>query len=348
MNIQIKDKTISTAHPTYIIAELSGNHNQDFDLAVKTVYAMKEAGADAVKLQTYTTDTITLDSEKPDFKTRPDSLWAGQKLYDLYKVAYTPWEWQPKLKQLANDLGMHCFSSPFDHSAVDFLEEMNVPAYKIASLEITDIPLIKYAASKGKPIIISTGIADIEDIDLAVEACHSVGNHQISLLKCTSAYPTPLEDSHLQSIPFLQSKYKVVIGLSDHTLGTIVPITAVALGARIVEKHFILDRSLGGVDSAFSLDAGEFKHMVDSIRDIEKALGQSEYFLSEKGKRAKVSARSLYITQDMKKGEVFTLDKVRSVRPSYGLHPQYLEQVLGKRVAKDVEAATALSWELIE
>ncbi|MEZ4888841.1 MAG: pseudaminic acid synthase [Chitinophagales bacterium] len=346
--MQIKDKKIGIDHPTYIIAELSGNHNQDFDLAVKTVYAMKEAGADAVKLQTYTADTITLDSEKPDFKTRADSLWAGQKLHDLYKVAYTPWEWQPKLKQLANDLGMHCFSSPFDPTSVDFLEKMNVPAYKIASFEITDIPLIKYVASKGKPVIMSTGIADLSDIELAIAACHSVGNHQIALLKCTSAYPTPLEDAHLQNIPFLASKYNTIVGLSDHTLGTIVPITAVALGARIVEKHFILDRNLGGVDSAFSLDATEFKEMVDSIRNVEKALGQKDYFLPEKSKRAKVSARSLYISQDMKKGDVFTLDNVRSVRPAYGLHPQYLEQVLGKKVTEDVDAATALSWELVQ
>jgi pseudaminic acid synthase len=344
---KIHDRQISADSPTYIIAELSANHKQDFDLALETIHAMKEAGADAVKLQTYRADTITLDSEKPLFRTRPDSLWAGRKLYELYEEAYTPWEWHASLKEEIEKLDMHFFSSPFDHTAVDFLDELGVPAFKIASLEITDIPLIRYAASKGKPLIISTGIARPEDIELALQSCKEEGNQQVALLKCTSAYPTPLEDANLQNIPWLQATYGCVVGLSDHTLGTLAPTLAVALGARIIEKHFILDRKLGGVDAAFSLDAKEFKQMVDAVRDTEKALGQAEYELGEKGEDARVSARSLIVTEDIPKGAPFTKENLRSLRPGAGLPPRFLPEILGKTAAEDIERGTPLSWEMV-
>lgn len=346
--ITIKDKVIGKKHPTYIIAELSGNHNQDFDLAVKTIEAAKQAGVDALKLQTYTADTITLDSDLPHFRTRSDSLWAGQKLYDLYKVAYTPWEWQPKLKKIANDLGLHCFSSPFDLSSVDFLEQMDVPAYKIASFEITDIPLIEYVASKNKPIIISTGIANKEDIQLAVDACRKQGNEQIAILKCTSAYPTPLEDANLNTIPLIAQEFDTVVGLSDHTLGTLVPTIAVSLGARIIEKHIILDKSIGGVDSAFSLDAQEFKSLVDEVRATERAMGAATFEPNEKMISAKRSARSLFAIEDIAAGTILSHENIRSLRPGLGLHPKHLKTVLGKKAKSDIKKGSPLRWELID
>lgn len=346
--IKIKDRVIGAEHPTYIIAELSGNHNQDFDLAVKTIEAAKEAGVDALKLQTYTADTITLDSDLPHFKTRNDSLWAGQKLYDLYKKAYTPWNWQPKLKKIANDLGLDCFSSPFDFSSVDFLEEMNVPAYKIASFEITDIPLIEYVASKGKPVIISTGIANREDIQCAIDACRSQGNDQIAILKCTSAYPTPLEDANLNTIPLIAQEFDTVVGLSDHTLGTLVPTVAVSLGARIIEKHIILDKALGGVDSAFSLDAKEFKQLVDQVRATEAAMGQATFEPNAKMISAKRSSRSLFVVEDVAAGSLLSSENIRSLRPGLGLHPKHLPEVLGKKAKFDLKKGSPLSWELIQ
>ncbi len=332
----------------FIVAELSANHVQDLNLAKETIYAIKYAGADAVKLQTYTPDTITIDSDKEYFVIKQGTLWDGKNFYELYKEAYTPWEWHYELKELAEKLGLVFFSTPFDRSAVDFLEELDVPMYKIASFEITDIPLIEYVASKGKPVIISTGIATLSDIEEAVNACKRVGNDQIILLKCVSAYPTPLEDVNLRTIPNMAETFGCPVGLSDHTLGISVPIAAVALGARVIEKHFILSKDIDSPDREFSLTPEEFKEMVQAIRDVEKALGKVSYELTEKMKRAKEFARSLFVVKDMKKGEVFTEENVRSIRPGYGLHPKYLKEILGKRARKDIERGTPLSWELID
>ncbi|OEU41773.1 pseudaminic acid synthase [Methanosarcina sp. Ant1] len=347
MEIKIGNRSIGNSKHAFIIAELSANHLHNFDLAVKTIKAIKEAGADAVKLQTYTADTITIDSENEYFRIKQGTLWDGNTLYKLYQEAYTPWEWQPELKKIAEDLGLVCFSSPFDKTSVDFLEKMNVPAYKVASFEITDIPLIEYIASKGKPVIISTGIATLADIEEAVNACKRMGNDQIALLKCTSAYPAPLEDVNLNTIPNLKDTFKTVIGLSDHTLGISVPIAAVALGAKIVEKHFILDRSLGGPDAAFSLEPQEFKAMVEAVRDVEKALGEVNYELTDKMKKSREFSRSLFVVEDVKKGELFTDKNVRSIRPGFGLHPKYLNHVLGKTSKKYLKKGTPLNWDLI-
>lgn len=335
---------LQESESVFIIAELSANHNQDFDIALKTIKAAKEAGADAIKLQTYTADTITLDSDKEYFQVKQDTIWDGTTLHKLYQQAYTPWDWQPKLKKYAEDLGLICFSSPFDKTAVDFLEEMDVPAYKIASFEITDIPLIEYTASKGKPIIISTGIASFADIEEAVNACRRVGNNQISLLKCTSSYPAPIEEANLLTIPHLRDTFNVIPGLSDHTMGHSVAVGAVALGAKIVEKHFILDRNMGGPDSAFSMEPAEFKQMVIAIRDVEKALGKVNYEITPKVEKSRVFARSLFIVRDVKAGEELTVENVRSIRPGYGLHPKHYQEVLGKKFRKDFEKGTPLEW----
>lgn len=332
---------------TFLIAELSANHNQDFEIAMKTIKAMKESGADAVKLQTYTADTITLNSRKDCFMINRGTLWDGMNLYELYQKAFTPWEWQPKLKEYAESLGLICFSSPFDFTSVDFLENLNVPAYKIASFEITDIPLIEYIASKGKPVIISTGIATKDDIELAVNTCRNAGNNQIALLKCTSAYPAPFEEMNLKTLPDLASSFDTIVGLSDHTLGSEASLAAVALGAKIIEKHFIIDRSIGGPDSAFSMEPQEFKQMAQSIRNIEKAIGTIFYGLNEKTAGNRQFARSLFASTDISSGEVFTERNIRSVRPSDGLHPKHYKDILGKKAAKDIEFGTPLSWELI-
>ncbi|MEW6003019.1 MAG: pseudaminic acid synthase [Nitrospirota bacterium] len=334
--------------PVFIVAELSANHRQKFDFAVETIKAMKESGADAVKLQTYTPDTITIDSDNEYFQIKQGTLWDGKTLYQLYQEAYTPWEWQPKLKEIAEDLGLICFSSPFDKSAVDFLEKMDVPAYKIASFEITDIPLIEYIASKGKPVIISTGIATLLDIEEAVKACKKMGNDQIALLKCTSAYPTPLEEVNLKTILNLTETFRTVVGLSDHTLGISVPIAAVALGAKIIEKHFILDRKLSGPDAAFSLEPEEFKAMVNAVREVEKAVGEVSYELTEKMKKGREFSRSLFVVKDVKAGELFTEENVRSIRPAFGLHPRYLNDVLGKKAKVNIKKGTPLHWDLID
>ncbi len=344
--MKIANKKIGKEEPVFIIAELSANHKQDYELAVDTIYAMKEAGADAVKLQTYTPDTITINSND-DIFLKKDGLWKGKTLYELYQTAYTPWEWQPKLKELSEKLGMVCFSSPFDKSAVDFLEEMNVPAYKIASFEIVDIPLIEYVASKGKPVIMSTGIATTEDIQLAIDTCNKAGNSEIALLKCTSSYPAPYEEMNLNTIPFLEKKFGVPVGLSDHTLGTSIPVASVALGAVIIEKHFILDKKLDTPDAAFSLDPAEFKQMVDAVRDVEKALGEKEYVFTERMEKARKNARSLFVVKDIKKGEIFTEENVRSIRPGAGLHPKFLREVIGKKANADIKKGTPLSWELV-
>jgi len=345
--ILIKNKKIGKGYPVFIVAELSANHLQKFDNAVKLIKAAKEAGADAVKLQTYTPDTITIDCDNEYFQIKQGTLWDGKTLYQLYKEAYTPWEWQLKLKEIAQREGLICFSSVFDKSAVDFLEEIDVPAYKIASFEITDIPLIEYVASKGKPVIISTGIATLSDIEEAVNACKRMGNNQIALLKCTSAYPAPLEEINLRTIPSMADTFKTVVGLSDHTLGIPVPIASVALGGCIIEKHLTLDRKLGGPDAAFSLEPSEFKEMVKSVREVEKALGEVSYELTKRIRRSREFSRSLFVVKDVKAGEVFTHENVRSIRPGYGLPPKFLKEVLGRRAACDIKAGTPFEWRMI-
>lgn len=332
----------------FIIAELSANHNHNFDLALETIKAAKECGADAIKLQTYTADTLTINCDNDYFKIKSDTLWDGKTLYNLYEEAFTPWEWHKDLFALAKSEGLICFSSPFDITAVDLLENLDTPIYKIASFEIFDIPLIEYVASKKKPIIISTGIATLTDIEEAVNACRRMGNNDISLLKCTSSYPAPVEEANLLTIPHLRDTFNVNVGLSDHTMGNSVAIAAVALGAKIIEKHFILDRKLGGPDSSFSMEPAEFRQMVDSIRDVEKALGKVNYEITPKVEKSRVFARSLFIVQDVKEGETITEENVRSIRPGYGLHPKYYKELIGKKFRKEYEKGTPLSWEQFE
>lgn len=346
--IRIGNRKISENDSVFIIAELSANHDQKFEIAEKTIHAAKEAGADAIKLQTYTADTITINSKKDYFKIKQGTIWDGKYYYDLYKEAYTPWEWQPKLKEIAESIGLVCFSSPFDNSSVDFLEKMNVPAYKVASFEITDIPLIEYIASKGKPVIISTGVAYEQDIWDALEACRRMNNNQIILLKCTSAYPAPLQEMNLLAIPEMQKKFGVIVGLSDHSLGSEVAIAAVALGAKVIEKHFILDKSIGGPDASFSLDPHEFKKMATNIRNVEQALGKSEYTLSENAIKNRQHSRSLFIVKDLKKGEAITTENIRSIRPGYGILPKFINEFIGKIALMDVEKGTPVNWDLIE
>lgn len=332
----------------FIIAELSANHNGSLETALKTITAMKESGADAIKLQTYTPDTITLDCDSELFTISQGTLWDKRKFYDLYAEAMTPWAWHEALFNHAKSLGMEAFSSPFDPSAVDYLESLDVPAYKIASFEITDIPLIEYTASKGKPIIISTGIATLEDIKEALDACRRVNNNQITLLKCTSAYPAALEEMNLLTIPDMIKLFGVTVGLSDHTMSLSAPIAAVALGARVIEKHFILNRDMGGADSAFSLEPTEFRTMVDAVRDTEKLMGKVTYDLSPKSLKSREFSRSLFIAEDVKAGDVLTSKNVRSVRPGFGMAPKYLKDILGKTFTTDSLKGTPMTWELIE
>jgi len=324
-----------TKDGTLIIAELSANHGGKIEIAKKTIKAAKEIGANAIKLQTYTADTITLNCDKEDFIIKGGTLWDNKKLYDLYKEAYLPWEWHEELFAYAREIGIDIFSSPFDKTAVDFLEQFNPSAYKIASFEITDYELIRYTASKGKPMIISTGIATIDEIQDAVDICRSVGNNDIVLLKCTSAYPAPLEEANLSMIPSLAQTFNVISGFSDHTLGSTAPIAAVTLGARVIEKHFILDKSIGGADADFSMDKEEFSNMIKAIRDVEKLIGKVDYSMTEKKKKSRQFSRSLYVAKDIKKGEVFTEENIRSVRPGYGMHPKYLKDVLGTNADRD-------------
>lgn len=331
----IADFTLSPKGRVFIVAELSANHNGSLETALATIVAAKRAGADAIKLQTYTPDTITLNARTDDFRLKQGTIWDGRYLYELYQEAYTPWEWHPRLFEAARDAGLICFSSPFDHTAVDLLEQLDAPAYKIASFEITDIPLIRYVASKGKPVIISTGIAEEEDIRLAIETCRAEGNHQLILLKCTSSYPAPIEEANLLSIPDLASRFGVISGLSDHTMGIVAPVVATALGARFIEKHFILDRSIGGPDASFSLDEGEFTAMVKAVRQAEAALGEISYTLTAKQRKGREFSRSLYVSEDIAKDEVFTKQNLRSVRPGFGLHPRHYTEVLGKKAAAD-------------
>ena len=343
-NIQIGSKLIGDNQPCFIIAEMSGNHNMNYARAEEIVRAAKEAGADAIKLQTYTADTITLNSDKPFFYTDRDGLWSGQTLYQLYKQAYTPWEWQPKLKKLADELGIILFSSPFDITAVDYLEKMDVPAYKIASFEINDVQLLRKAAGTGKPIIISTGIASLEDIELAIQVCREAGNNQIILLKCTSAYPAPYEGMNLRMIPNMKETFGYHVGLSDHSMGEEVSIAAVTLGANVIEKHFTLKRSDGGIDSAFSMEVQEMKEMITHIRHIEKAMGRVDYRLTQKQLEEKHFSRSLFASKKIHCGEQYTYDNIRSVRPGIGLHTKYLDAIIGKRAAKDIDFASPLTF----
>jgi pseudaminic acid synthase len=345
--VDINDRKISPGFPVYIVAELSANHRHKLDEAIELIRVAKEVGADAVKLQTYTPDTITIQCDRPEFRIGGGTPWNGKTLYDLYGEAYMPWEWQPKLKKLADDLGLVLFSTPYDKAAVDFLEETGMPAYKVASFEIVDIPLIEYIASKGKPIILSTGMATLEEIEEAMQAARKAGASQIALLKCTSVYPAPPEEMNLHTIPDMAKKFRVPVGLSDHTMGISVPVAAVALGACIVEKHFTLSRSIPSPDSAFSLEPQEFKAMVEAIRTTEKALGEVNYETTKQEAKSRVFRRSLFIVKDMKEGEVFTEENVRSIRPGYGLHPRYLKDVLGRRAIKDIKGGTPLSWELV-
>ncbi|WP_308991777.1 pseudaminic acid synthase [Mariniflexile litorale] len=331
----------------FIIAELSANHGGSLDIAKKTVRAAKRAGADAIKLQTYTADTMTLNVESEDFMIKQGTAWDGQYLYDLYKEASLPWEWHKDLFDLAKEEGLVCFSSPFDKTAVDFLEALNTPIYKVASFEITDIPLITYMASKQKPMIISTGIAAMEDIELAVEACKAVGNNDITILKCTSAYPAAPEDANLLTIEDIAQRFGVNSGLSDHTMGIEAPMIAVALGAKMIEKHFILDKSIGGADAHFSLDEQEFKQMVDAVRLTEKLMGQVDYEMTDKKKKSREFSRSLYVVQDVIAGDKITELNVRSVRPGFGLHPKYYEEVLGKPFSINLDRGTPLTLQHI-
>lgn len=330
---------------TLIVAELSANHNHDFDLAMRTIKAMADAGADAVKFQTFRPDSFTMDANTEYFGPRKDGLWKGWRPIDLYTQGAMPYEWQPKLKQYANELGMICFSTPFDKEGVDFMEEMDMPMYKIASMEINETNLIRYAASKHKPMVMSTGAASEEDIQLAVDICREEGNNDITLLKCTSEYPAPIEKANLLTIPDMASRFGVKVGVSDHSMTNLVPTLAVALGATIVEKHFILDRSLGGIDSTFSLDPQEFASLVKSIRDVEAALGHVDYTLAEKDT---LRRRSLFVAEDMKAGDVITNQNVRSVRPGYGMAPKYILEIIGKRVKRDLEKGVPLKWEYVE
>lgn len=334
-----------TSNETYIIAEMSANHCGDIELAKEIIKSAKECGADAVKLQTYTADTMTIDCKSDIFKIKGGTLWDNKYLYDLYKEAYTPWEWQKDLKEYADSIGIEMFSTPFDNSAVDFLESINIQKYKIAAFEAIDYPLIKYAASKGKPMIISTGISTFEDIQGAIDACKSVGNDDITILKCTSAYPARLEDMNLITIRDMYEKFApqgVKIGLSDHTMNIETPVTAVALGAKVIEKHFTLDRALGGADAAFSLNPDELSKMVQAVRNTEKVLGKADYTVSEKNK---AFARSLFVVKDIKKGEKFTPENLRSIRPGCGLHPKYYEEILGKSAACDLKLGTPMKKE---
>ena len=332
---------------TFIVAELSANHGHKLDVALESVRAAKEAGADAVKIQTYTADTITLNCDADDFKVK-GTLWDGRTLYDLYQEAYTPWEWHQKIFDEAKKFGLICFSTPFDKTAVDFLEDLGNPIMKIASFEITDIPLIEYAAKKGKPMVISTGIAMPEDIELAVKTCKDAGNDDITLLKCTSSYPAPIEDANLKTMVDMKERYGVKVGLSDHTMGYDVAVAAVALGATLVEKHFILDRSIGGPDAAFSMEIGEFAAMVKSIRNVEKAIGEVVYPTDPSKIKGREFCRSLYVAEDIKAGDIITEKNVRSVRPGFGLHTKYYRELIGKKASRDMRKGERVVIDMIK
>jgi pseudaminic acid synthase len=342
---EIAGRKIGPGHPVFVVAEMSANHHQDFDEAVRIIQAAKKCGADAVKLQHYTPDTITIDSDQEYFKVK-GTIWDGETLHSLYRKAYMPWEWTPRLKEVADDVDIVLFSTPFDRTAVDYLEDMEVPAYKVASFELVDISLIEHIASRGKPVIMSTGMAELDEIKEAVEAARGAGAKDIALLKCTSDYPATPEEMNLLTIPHLAKTFGVVAGLSDHTMGIAVPIASVALGASIIEKHFTLSRDRGGPDAAFSFEPEEFGAMVDAVRTTEKALGAVHYGLTEKEKQSRVFRRSLFVVKDMKAGDEFTEENVRSIRPGHGLHPKHLKEIIGKKATRDIKKGSPLAWEI--
>ncbi|MCB2182810.1 MAG: pseudaminic acid synthase [Desulfobulbaceae bacterium] len=344
--MKLNNRTICSGEPVYIIAEMSANHNQDLGQAIRIMEAAKEAGADAVKLQTYTPDSLTIDCDNDYFRIK-GTIWEGKNLYQLYGEAATPWDWHPKLKECAQALGLDLFSSPFDAKAVDFLEEQGVPLYKVASFELVDKPLLQKIASTGKPVIMSTGMASLAEIDEAVKTLRENGTTEIALLKCTSAYPAPLEEMNLRTISHLAQTFAVATGLSDHSMGLAVPVAAVALGASIIEKHLTLSRSVPGPDSAFSLETHEFKEMVTAVRQTEKALGTVRYEPTTKEKESRLFRRSLFVVKNMVAGEKFTSQNVRVIRPGHGLSPKFLDVVLGRRAEKNISRGTPLAWKLV-
>jgi N-acetylneuraminate synthase len=345
--ITIGKRRIGAGYPVYVIAEVSANHHRDFEEAVKIIHAAKDAGADAIKLQTYTADTITIASDRPEFRVGGGTLWDGRSLHDLYREAFTPWDWQPRLKRVANDAGLDLFSSPFDDTAVDFLQQMDVPAYKVASFELVDLGLIRKIASTCKPLIMSTGMATCAEIEEAMAAARGAGATEIALLKCSSAYPAPPEEMNLRTIPELSRRFDVPVGLSDHTMGIVAPVAAVALGACIIEKHITLSRSVPGPDSAFSLEPHEFKAMVDAVRVAEKSLGEIHFGPVGRENASLAFRRSLFVVRNIRAGETFTANNVRSIRPGHGLHTRHLPEILGRHAIRDVERGTPLSWELV-
>jgi len=347
-DINIAGRKIGPGHPPFIIAEMSGNHNQSLDRALSIVEAAAKAGAHAVKLQTYTADTMTLDiAEKEFFINDPDSLWNGKSLYELYKVAYTPWEWHKPIFERCSELGLIYLSTPFDETAVDFLEELNVPCYKIASFENTDIPLIRKVAATGKPMIISTGMATIAELDEIVHTAREAGCRDLILLKCTSSYPATPGNTNILTIPHMAKMFDCQVGLSDHTMGIGAAVASIALGATMIEKHFTLSRADGGVDSAFSMEPDEMHALVAETERAWQALGKISYGPTEKEKKSLTFRRSLYIVQDMKKGDILTKENLRAIRPGLGLTPKYYVTLLGKRVNRDVTRGTAVNWELV-
>ena len=337
-----------TDSPCFIVAELSANHGHQLETAKRTIRAAKEAGADAIKIQTYTPDTLTIACSNRHFQINTGTLWDGKTLHELYQTAFTPWEWTGELQAVAEEQGLVFFSTPFDRTAVDFLEQHNVPVYKIASFEVPDIPLIEYVASKGKPMLLSTGIATLEEIEDAVDACRRMGNDQITLLKCTSEYPARIEDANLNTMVDMATRFGVSVGLSDHTMGHTVAVAAAALGARVIEKHFILDRAVGGPDATFSMTPEEFATMVKAVRDTEKTLGRVDYEMTDSKLKSRIFARSLFVVEAVKKGETFTRDNLRSIRPGHGMAPKHYAEVLGRKAACEIERGTPLSWDLIE
>ena len=344
--LRIKNRIISHQNPAYIIAEMSANHAGSLSHALEIAHAAKESGADCIKVQTYTADTITLDCRKPDFMLK-SGTWSGYNLHDLYKEAYTPWEWQGKIKEEADKIGIDFLSSPFDKTAVDFLEDINVGFYKIASSEIVDIPLIRYVAEKGKPVIISTGMADVEEIEEAVTTVRSTGNEQFALLKCSALYPANPQKMNLITVPDLAERCNVISGLSDHSVGSLASVIAVALGGRIIEKHFCLDRSIKNPDSSFSMEPQEFKQMVEDVRATQMSIGVKPYTYEQDELYGRGFRRSLYVSKDIKAGEEFSEENLRSVRPGNGLHTRYYNEILGKKASCDIEMGTPMKWELI-
>ena len=345
--MRIGKRDIGPGHPCYLVAELSANHGQDYRQAVALVRAMHDAGADAVKVQTYTADSLTIDSRREAFVVGGGTLWDGRTLYDLYQEAAMPWEWQPGLRDLAHELGMDFFSTPFDAAAVNFLEALDVPVHKIASFELVDLPLLRQVAATGKPVIMSTGMATLDEIEEALATLRAAGSGPVALLKCTSAYPAPMEEMHLRTIPDMARRFGVPVGLSDHTPGHTAAVVAVALGACIVEKHFTLSRDMPGPDAAFSMEPAEFRLMVDTIRQAEQALGLVNYTVQAREAASRTLRRSLFVVQDVRAGELLSKDNVRCIRPGHGLHPRHLEEVLGGTAAQDIAAGTPLDWSLV-